>query len=185
MIIYKRFWPRLLSKWIVSILRLYVAWYADPTHHAIVHAVNGKLNSNRTNLSCMCCRAQRVKSSVPYVELCALEFDFKQPLLHPVQELWSPLGKKWLEETSSASFLSQNVSLQKMFRIWQVAFGSYKVGKIARGGTYIHVAFYVLRNTRALSTDCTIWWAVSLTAVLLKLLEALLWILIGEGMDGV
>jgi len=72
-----------------------------------------------------------------------------------------------------------------MFRIWQVALGSHKAGEAARGGTYIHVAFYILRNTRARSTDCTIWWAVSLTAVLLKLLETLQWFLIGEGLDGV
>lgn len=72
-----------------------------------------------------------------------------------------------------------------MFGIRQVAFGSYKAGERARGGTYIPVAFYILRNTRALSTDCTIWWAVSLTAALLELLEASLWVLLGEGLDGV
>lgn len=43
----------------------------------------------------------------------------------------------------------------------------------------IPVAFYILRNTRALSSDCTIWWAVSLTAALLELLEASLWVLLG------
>lgn len=106
MIIYKRVPPRLLSKWIVSNLCLYLAWCADPTHHV-------------------------------------------------------------------------GVSLQTIFRIREVAFCSCKAGKRARGGMCIPVAFYILRNTRALSTDCTIGWAVSLTAALLELLEASLWVLLG------
>lgn len=46
------------------------------------------------------------------------------------------------------------------------------------------MALYILHSTGALNNNRTIWWAVSLTALLLKLLQALLWIVLGEGLGG-
>lgn len=46
---------------------------AQILHAVPLHAVNEKLNSDRTNLSCVCCRAWRARISTLHVELCALE----------------------------------------------------------------------------------------------------------------
>lgn len=71
-----------------------------------------------------------------------------------------------------------------MFRIWQVAFGFYRVDKDRQRKCIRTSGVYSLHSIRALGNGCTVWWAASLTAPLCcKLLEALLQILLGEGLD--
>lgn len=181
-----------LSEWVVSILAFILL------DVQILHVIpfymlwGGNLIQTEQILAVRATELMECLNSVPKLHAVELGkaawFDFNQPLICFRSMTLIPIRDQVVRATSSASFFyflpfpkcipTENVqnTAGSLWLLWNRQNSQRKYSS--------HVALYILHGTGALSNNHTIWWTVSLTALLLELLQALLRIVLGEGLGG-